>query len=50
MLLHTNYINKCCNKYFDLIKKYEKEGIIKKFDNYCYGTTFEDFEWIQEKI
>ncbi|RIA89666.1 hypothetical protein C1645_824484 [Glomus cerebriforme] len=37
MLLQTNL-----DKYFDLIKRYEKKGIIKKHD---YVNTFEDFEW-----
>ena len=45
MLLHTIYHHN--NEYFDLFKKYEAKGIIKKFDNSPYGNNFEGFEWIQ---
>ncbi|RIA99414.1 hypothetical protein C1645_811438 [Glomus cerebriforme] len=45
MLLHTS-ISEEERQYFDLIEKYETEGIIKRRHNYLDKATFEDFEWI----
>jgi hypothetical protein len=39
-----------CNNYFDLIEKYKAKGIIKKYDHDVFENTFEDFEWIQERL
>ncbi|GBC04831.1 hypothetical protein RclHR1_00590017 [Rhizophagus clarus] len=45
ILLHTSLPHDE-KENFDLIKKYVKEGIIKKHENDLDKTIFEDFEWI----
>ena len=38
------------DKYFDLIKKYEDVGIVKKYNDTWNKSNLEGFEWIQEII
>jgi hypothetical protein len=35
--------------YTVMIKKYKAKGVIKKYND-CYRFSFEDFEWIRERI
>ncbi|GBC06011.1 hypothetical protein RclHR1_06560002 [Rhizophagus clarus] len=54
MLLHTIPMFSChllnLKEYSALIEKYKAEGTVKKYDDYLYKRTYEEFEWIKKRI
>jgi hypothetical protein len=54
MLLQTipdsAYVYIQSDDYMSMIEEYKAEGVVKKYDDDCHGYSFEDFEWIRERI
>ncbi|RIA95090.1 hypothetical protein C1645_873039 [Glomus cerebriforme] len=50
ILLQTVHRFIMLREYIDVIQKYKKEGIVRKYDNVANGNTFDEFEWIKKKI